>query len=228
VNGRRAIVNDCWNTIGVRGDSSCAELTEHVHCRNCPVYANAAVNLLEVELPSDYLAQWTRHVAQSETATEVDTHSVIVFRVDGEWLALSTDAFKEIASVRPIHSIPHRRDGVVLGLVNIRGELVVCVSLRQILGMETAAERKRGEHRLDERMLVVERDGSRTVFPVDGVHAIRRYNPRELSDVPATIAKATASYTKAMLSWQNKSVGILDDQLLFYTLKRRFVSATAT
>jgi len=37
-----AIVNACWTTIGVRGDASCPELKQHVHCRNCPVYSAGA------------------------------------------------------------------------------------------------------------------------------------------------------------------------------------------
>ena len=32
----------CWRRIGVAGDRTCPELAQHVHCRNCPVYAGAA------------------------------------------------------------------------------------------------------------------------------------------------------------------------------------------
>ena len=47
----RAIVNDCWNRIGVRGDRSCPELKQYVHCRNCPVYsAGAATGTSECAL----------------------------------------------------------------------------------------------------------------------------------------------------------------------------------
>jgi len=35
----------CWRRIGVSGDRSCPELAQHVHCRNCPVYAGAAQRL---------------------------------------------------------------------------------------------------------------------------------------------------------------------------------------
>src|SRR2546422_1979826 len=43
-----------------------------------------------------------------------------------------TTLFRSIAEVaerRVIHSLPHRRTGIVLGVVNVRGELLVCVSL---------------------------------------------------------------------------------------------------
>ena len=39
-------------------------------------------------------------------------------------------------------------------------------------------------------------------------------------EVPATIARATATYSKALLSWHEHSVGLLDDELVFSSLKR--------
>lgn len=225
----RSVVNDCWNKIGGRGDSSCAELKKHIHCRNCPVYSVAAVDLLDTDLPPDHLARWTRHVAQEKSVAELDTHSVIIFRIDAEWLALPTTIFKEIASVRAIHAVPHRRNGMVLGLTNIRGELVICVSLRRILSLERTAETQREIQRAaDGRLLVMQREGSRAICPVDEVYGIQRFHPRESKEVPVTVAKATATYTKAVLAWQQKSVGLLDDQLLFHTLNRSLASATTT
>ena len=44
--------------------------------------------------------------------------------------------------------------------------------------------------------------------------------PSELTEVPSTVAKATVSYSTALLRWQGHSVGTLDDELLFYTLRR--------
>ena len=35
-------VQDCWNKIGIAGDRSCPELTKHIVCQNCPVFASAA------------------------------------------------------------------------------------------------------------------------------------------------------------------------------------------
>src|SRR6187455_1714785 len=124
----REIITDCWNKIGVRGDSSCTELEQAIHCRNCRVYSNAAANLLDGEPPADYIAHWTEQARQPKGLAERATVSVLIFRIGTEWLAVQTTALTEIASLRPIHSIPHRRNGVVLGLTNIRGELLVCVS----------------------------------------------------------------------------------------------------
>lgn len=217
----RAGLHDCWNQIGVRGDGSCAELERHVHCRNCPVYSASAARLLDADLPPGHLEEWTGHFAREQPRTEADTQSVVIFRIGTEWLALPTAVFDEVASVRAIHSLPHRRNGVVLGLANVRGELLVCVSLGEVLGVESAVVPKGDQARtLHRRLLVIRREGSRFVVPVDEVHGIHRCPPGGLKDVPATVAKAAATYTKSVLSWREESVGCLDDQLLFHTLNR--------
>ncbi len=227
----RTAIDDCWNRIGVAGDASCPQLETHIHCRNCPVYAAAAVDLLDRELPAGHLAEWTRHVARPKAAPEDGAQSAVVFRIGAEWLALPTSVFKEVVGARPLHSLPHRRGGIVLGLVNIRGELEVCVSLRQILRLDEAAD-KRGAG--EPRFLVLkppvhdQQGGGGAVCPADEVFGVERYYPRQLMPVPATAAKAAATYTKALLSWQQKSVGLLDAQLLFHTINRSLALATTT
>lgn len=223
-----AAINDCWNRIGVRGDASCPELERHIHCRNCPVHSAAAATLLDRELPPAELEHRTRQFAQPSGGAQADTHSVMVFRIAAEWLALPTAVFKEIASPRVVHSLPHRRNGVVLGLANIRGELVVCVSLRELLGLQqAAAPRHDSQQRWHERLLVIESEGARVVCPADEVFGIQRFHPRDLMPVPASVAKATATYSRGVLSWRQKTLGLLDEQLLFHTLNRSLASATA-
>jgi chemotaxis-related protein WspD len=217
----RSAVDDCWNRIGVRGDRSCPELTQYVHCRNCPVYSAGAATLLDAEAPAGYVADRTAHFAAPAVVTTEETRTVAIFRVASEWLALPATVVIEVANLLPIHSLPHRPSGVVLGLASVRGELLVCVSLAQVLGTEpltaSGADRRGKAYR---RLLVIRRDGVRVVCPVDEVHGIHRFHPRDLAAVPTTVGKATVTYSTALLAWQGHSVGLLDDQLLFYTLKR--------
>jgi chemotaxis-related protein WspD len=213
--------NDCWNRIGVRGDSSCPELRKHVHCRNCPVFSAAAAGLLDAEPPPGYLDGWSGQLAQKKAEAEADARPALLFRIGAEWLGMPTDALQEIAALRPIHSIPHRRDGLLLGLANIRGELLICVSLQRILRLEETSEPAPSQQRsVSRRLLVLLRDGSRAVCPVDEVHGIERFGARERAPVPATVAKAAATYTQAVLAWRGSSVGLLDGELLFHTINR--------
>lgn len=222
-------VNDCWNRIGVQGNRSCQELVAHIHCRNCPTYSAAASALLERELPARYLDERTDDFAQQKHDTRHDTHSATIFRIGMEWLALPTASLVEIAETRPVHTLPHRKGGFVLGLVSIRGELLICVSLGELLGLEPATVNRQEAHKdvkqaasqeVYGRLLVIQGEGGRLVFPADEVHGVHRYHPSQLQQVPSTIDKLASPYATAMLRLNNRSVGCLDAQLLLYTLQR--------
>jgi chemotaxis-related protein WspD len=211
---------DCWNKIGVHGDASCPELAKYTHCRNCPTYSAAAAELLDRDLPANHLDDWTRQVAQTKPAMQDETQSVVVFRLGPEWLALPTAVFKEIVSIRPIHSLPHRSNEIVLGLTNIRGELLVCISLHQILRLNKTVESKDNPRAATPRMLFMQHGGRRAVCPVDEVFGIQLFSPRELMAPPATLAKAPTTYTKAVLAWHKETVGLLDEHLLFHSVNQ--------
>jgi chemotaxis-related protein WspD len=213
-------LHDCWNRIGVAGDGSCGELQKFVHCRNCPVYWQAGVQLLNRALPEEYRREWTLHYSQEKKSAPVARTSIVMFRIGAEWLALPTTAFQEVAERRAIHSLPHRRHGVVLGLVNVRGELLICVSVGRLLGLETGAARQEKTRSTYDRMLVSNWDGKRLVFPVDEIHGIHRYHTSEVQEAPATISHAAVSYTHGILSWRGRTVGLLDADVLFSTLNR--------
>ena len=62
--------------------------------------------------------------------------------------------------------------------------------------------------------------GLRLAFPVDEVHGTQRYDEAGLQPAPSTVARATASYSRAVLPWEGHAVGLLDDELLFHSLNR--------
>jgi chemotaxis-related protein WspD len=223
----RAAINDCWNSIGIYGDSSCPQLQTYIHCRNCPVYAAAAMDLLDGDLPPDYLAYWTAHVANEKLLVDVDVLSIVIFRLGDERLALRTSVFEEISGLRTMHTLPHRRGGVVLGLANVRGELLVCISLQHLLGLESAASKGKRQHALDERLLVVQHEGIRVACPVDEVYGVQRFRQSDLMEIPTTLIKAAAAYTKAVLTWQDRPVGLLAEAMLFSAINRSLASTTS-
>jgi len=182
-------------------------------------FSNGALHLLDCAPPADYLREWTERIAAEKMVGEAGTNSVVIFRIGVEWLALPTSVFQEVAEKCTLHTMPHRRGGIVAGLVTIRGELLLCASLAKLLGLD---ETLNGKHVSDQLLLVANRDGSRVAFPVDEVHGVVRYHRRELNPVPGTLAHAAAIYTIGLLSWQERTVGCLDDELLYYTLNKSF------
>ena len=214
-------IDTCWKRIGIWGDRSCQELITHLHCRNCGVFCSAAAALLDRKPPEGYQAEWTTRIAQPRVKRLAGTLSIVIFRVGSEWLALPSNVFLEVADLRPIRSLPHRRNGdAVQGIVNSRGELLICDSPANLLGFEVQPEPKK-QRTIHPRMLVLSHKGNRAVFPVDEVHVGRRYHPDELRPVPSTVGLAVAAYTLGLISWEGINVGVLDSDLLFYTLGRQ-------
>jgi len=215
----RSVLNDCWNKIGVHGDGSCPELTRYTHCHNCPVYSAAAGIFLDRDLPQDHLDTWTHHFSQEKSVARQTPLSIVLFRLGVEWFGLPVTVFKEISELKPIHSIPHRQNHLVLGLINFRGELLICVSLSKMLGTENMAEVTPGaKQNAHAYLLIVSHGGHRSSFPVDEVGGIHHFNPREIKKVPATVANARKSYTTGVLEWRDHTVGCLDAELLFSVL----------
>lgn len=218
-------LNACWNKIGNFGDKSCPELARHIRCLNCEIFHAAAATLLNREAPEGYLEGWTRRIARERPVPLADTRSVVIFRVGGEWLALPTAVFLEVIEVRPIHTLPHRKDDLVRGLVMVRGELLICVSLVSLLGMESSGSgvSRQGKSVYD-RMLVLSQHGDRVVFAVDEVHVGVRYHPEYLKPVPSTVSQASTRYASGLLEWEGHNVGVLDADLLFQYLNRQLAN----
>jgi chemotaxis-related protein WspD len=229
-------IDDCWNRIGVRGDLSCPKLAEHVHCRNCPVHDAAAARVLDrVEARAADDTPPARSASSRNEAEHADSVSCLVFRIGAEWLGLPTAIFRQVAQLRPIHSLPHRRHRAVLGIVNVRGRLVVCVSLARLFGIEgaQAAANAPARHAVDARelarLLVVERqannaagsdDDGPIVFPVDAVDGVHRFKRTDFQPVPATLAHHAASHAQAVVAFKGATVGLLDADRLLDTLNR--------
>jgi chemotaxis-related protein WspD len=230
-------IDDCWNRIGTRGDGSCPKLAEHSRCLNCPVFAEAAARLLDRPLDDAELVQSvaatsnllsgeraspavSEPAAVETTASPAATQSALVFRIAEEWLALPTAALRQVDDIRPIHSLPHRRNRVVLGLVNIRGALTVAASLGELLHLDRTVSGKYAASNGYARMLVAAHRGEPVAFPVDEVEGVVRFATNSLLPVPTTLAHASASHARGVLAWRDRTIGLLDTDRVFESLAR--------
>ena len=218
----QVVAGDCWNRIGVAGDRSCGRLQQHVHCRNCPVFSQAASRFLDRNAAPDQVAEWTRLIARPAPVRERDSQSVLIFRLGPEWLAMRTDVFAEVASPRPLHALPHRRSPVLLGVVNLHGALVLCVSLGLLLAIDTTVQPRADLGQLvHPRLLVLQRGRARMAVPADEVQAVHRHHPRDVRPLPSTVSGAAAAHTRGVLAYRDRSVGLLDEAALFASLDLR-------
>ncbi len=213
---------DCWNHIGVEGDRSCDRLATVLHCRNCEVYSTAGRSLLEREVSIADIAESTQAIASQSAVDRLksneETLSLIVFRLGNERFAFSVRSLQEVIHPSAIHTLPHRSNEVFLGLVSIRGEILLCASLRQFLGLD-AANKVRPDA---ERMLVVGVDQRKWVFPIEEVDGIYRFSLSDIREAPIVITRAN-TYTQGILDWNTQKVSYLNAERLTDRLDRELV-----
>jgi chemotaxis-related protein WspD len=209
-------IDDCWNRIGIHGDRSCPLLVEHIHCRNCSVYSAAATRLLDRYA----LAQEQRvSINCEELASDVQTRSLVVFRLGEEWLGLPTRCLVEVSPVQTIHSLPHQRSRALLGVANVRGALVACLSFVELLGLDSSVA-PAGSSRIMPRMLIVAAGGGPVVVPVDEVDGIHAIECRLLDSASAPAQHTNARFTRGVVTWKDRSLRLLDEEQLLSAVNR--------
>lgn len=204
-----AHIDDCWNRIGVHGDKQCPLLARHVHCRNCDVYAAAATRLLD-----RYALMQDHQAAAAQPVEENTGRSMLLFRLGEEWLALATASLAEIAPLQAVHSLPHQRSRVLQGVANVRGALVPCLSLADLLGVQAGTDEQRSGRAMP-RMLILAADGGPVVMAVEEIDGIHRLDPLLLGS-----GQDATRFTAAVLQWRGRSVRVLDDQHLLSAVQR--------
>jgi chemotaxis-related protein WspD len=212
-------LDDCWNRIGVRGDQTCGQLKAHIHCRNCDVYSAAARHLFDTPVSSEQMAQWTEHYAQPVVQSAPETDSVLIFRCGDEWLAVSTPLCVEVASHRTLHSLPHRRHAAVLGLANVRGELIVCLSLAALLATRDQTRRTDRDD-APARLVILAVPPTPVAIEVDEVFGTHRFASGELAKVSDTLTSDTARRMRGTLQWRERTVGVLAETALLDAITR--------
>ncbi len=216
----------CWTRIGTfsDGDASCVKLRELIHCRNCDLFQDHAGRLLEMSPPDGYIGEWAKSLAEQKEKAVNLSESFLIFRLEDELLALPTTLIREVANPASIHTIPRKSDSVLLGLVNFRGRLQLCFSLKALLGLEPARVAENNHEQLfGTRFVQVESDGMAWVFPVDEVLDVYRYDLDLPVKVPDTVARAGVNYIMSAFDFRDRLVGRLDDELIVDSLKRRLL-----
>jgi chemotaxis-related protein WspD len=143
-----------------------------------------------------------------------DAVSVLIFRLGEEWLAFRTETVVEVTLPSPVHRIPHRSNSVFLGIVNLQGQVQLCVSLHGLLGATASGA--------SSPRLVVLRDVDRAeiwAFAADAVLGVRRVARRQWRAVPSTLINPAVGFSEAVLSWERRTIGLLDQQRVFTAIR---------
>jgi chemotaxis signal transduction protein len=197
-----AVVDSCWRRIGVYGgDQSCERLVAEIHCRNCPVFHDAARGAFarDGELqPSAALLE------SRDAASEV---SALVFRIGSQWLGVATRRLAEVAADRSVRRLAHRTAGRLEGAVNVRGELHLCISLAELLGLGTR------EQRSETARLILLRDptGALLAFRADEVRGLHRYKAASVEPPPDTLSAALKRCVVGLVADGERRIALMRD-----------------
>lgn len=239
----------CWQQVGVWGDRTCPELSLLSHCHHCATYQTAGTKLLNQPISPTYLAEQTVQVAAPEQARQSRLCSTLIFRLATEWIALPADLCQQILSPLSAHTLPHRSNSTLLGIVNVRGQLLLKISLLPVLGLwqksgtekgkakeKKSEERRTKEKRVEEERTEKKKTYSRMVvvskrlesglidtwaFDVDEMYGVRAVPFDDLQVAAAGVISTTEACTRYVFDWQGKRVSFLDDIKLFELVRKQ-------
>ncbi len=204
---------DCWNSIGIWSGArkKCEKLTEYIHCRNCPIFLAAGHSVFERVAPLEYLSQWQKEISKKKSRDNSKNKSVLIFRVGHEWFALPATILDEVANERTIHRIPRNMNRFISGIVNINGEIKVCYSLSELLGLSHIdGVNKKEERGKPKRLVVIDLDEKDYVFLVDEVKGLYFYSDSDLHSVPSTLDENNALLLLGSIERFNHQVAIFN------------------
>ncbi|HPI20116.1 MAG TPA: chemotaxis protein CheW [Candidatus Kapabacteria bacterium] len=211
----------CWKEIGVWGLSTCAKLDKYIHCRHCPEYSKAGRQLLNRAIEKEAITEATIQFSLEKEETQGVTLSVVIFRIENEWLAIRTEYFQEIQEWRQSHSIPFRTNRCFKGIVNINGELLLCISASELIGVEN-----KGINIVDltkKRLIILKNENLRYVIEADEFIGVVSISQDELQKTPSTISKSPKSLSVRLFNFKSLQIGLLDQEKLFNTIEEELV-----
>ena len=157
-------------------------------------------------------------------AGQATTLSVLILRLGTSWLALPAQVCREVTEMRVMHALPHRPGRIPLGLVNIRGELQLCLKLSQLLGLEQSQEASGPvSHIAYQRLVLIEHEADRWVLLVDELTGVEHCPRTTLPETAETATVAVRALSSGTLTWHDTQVLCLDPEHLCAALRRELL-----
>lgn len=117
---------------------------------------------------------------ESEQVTSTDDCLVVEFVLDGQVFGLDVDQVLEVQEVDQPTSV-YRTPDFVLGVMNLRGDVVALIDLARFLGLNGLTDPE------NHKMLLVEHDGVQGGIVVEEVLGTRRIEQTELEPPPESV-----------------------------------------
>jgi|GEM_PF-2280688 len=143
-------------------------------------------------------------------AKERERISHIVFRIDDQRYAVEMQRLLELDRMTPVTPVPHTPE-FILGVTNLRGEIVSVIDFRRLLGMQTMERPETGRllKLRDRRQLLV------SGVLVDAIQGARTIKPEDIRPVRTNVGPKIAPLLQGVCDDAGEEVNVLDVDKLF-------------
>lgn len=184
----------------------------------------ASAYLLHRSVSPEHLnVQAARLAEPLSQTTGAKSRSVLVFRLGREWFALPASCCQQVLIPVSAHILPHRTNATLLGVVNVQGQMLLKVSLREILDYQPNPNPP--NLKAYPRMVVIEKtvanEPETWVLDVDELEGLQTVLEHRLETVAAGVTAANGICTHRVFVWAERRVSLLDDNRLFDALRQR-------
>jgi chemotaxis-related protein WspD len=170
--------------------------------------AYAAKILFDREISSETMAEWTAQTAAPKPGRQAVRQGALLVRAGKEWIALPTAIVESARPAGAVHSVPHLSSRAFLGLANVDGELLPCVSLAALAGGEPDQSPARA------RIITVNVPEGRFALFADEALGTCGFDPARAVPPPDTVARAPHPLVTAMAELEGRTAGVVDTQSL--------------
>jgi chemotaxis-related protein WspD len=109
----------------------------------------------------------------------------------------------------------------LLGVANVRGALLACLSLAELLGLDVGAVPAAAAGvRVAPRMLVLGAPGGNLLVAVDEVDGIHGFDLELLAEAERGNSLDAAKCSRGVLQWRGRSLRLLDEAQLLQSMIR--------
>jgi purine-binding chemotaxis protein CheW len=146
--------------------------------------------------------------AEQDVEAAADVLSILLFGVGEEWYAVAIEAVREIYNeylVTPVPCVP----SFILGVINIRGEILSVTDIRQLLRLAAADVESRAP------VIVVENGRCSTALLVDGIGDIVDIPRGSIEPPVSTLDKSQTAFVAGSVYYDGRLIGLLNlDEVL--------------
>ncbi|AOU98447.1 chemotaxis protein CheW [Acidihalobacter yilgarnensis] len=146
-------------------------------------------------------------MAEKSGVNKVDELQCVTFFLSGEVYALDVMRVQEVLRVGEISPVPGAPE-YVLGIINLRGNVVTVIDARQRLGLEFT------EPDDSSRIIVLEAAGQDVGILVDGVAEVVRIRQDEIDPSPSVGNQEAARYIQGVASRDKELIIVVDVEKL--------------